>query len=211
MDRGDLFIISAPSGAGKTTLCSMLLDSLDNLEFSVSHTTRPPRPHEVHGKDYFFVTEEDFERLIKEEAFLEWARVHENFYGTSKDQVLEKLSRGIDVILDIDVQGARQVRERFPGAITIFILPPSWEALEKRLMARGSEDRERLKLRLQNALKEIEEVTNYHYTVVNDKLDLAFNQLKSIILAERQKTRRVLTSEIDLEALKPDPSSWFIA
>ncbi len=210
MDRGELFVISAPSGAGKTTLCNRLIKELSGLEFSVSHTTRTPRPNEVHGKDYFFVSHDEFQRLVQKDAFLEWARVHGNFYGTSKEQVVTKLSRGIDVVLDIDVQGARQVKERFPGAITIFILPPSWKVLEKRLKSRGSEDREKLRIRLQNALKELEEVTNYDYVVVNDKLDVATEELKSIVVAARLKAKRVLTTRIDLEQLKPDPSSWFL-
>ncbi len=210
MDRGDLFVISAPSGAGKTTLCTRLLDELSGLEFSISHTTRSPRPNEVHGKDYFFVSEDEFQRLVKEDAFLEWARVHGNFYGTSKEQVISKLSKGIDVILDIDVQGARQVKERFPGAITIFILPPSWEVLEERLKSRGSEDKEKLRIRLQNALKELEEVTSYEYVVINDKLDVALQELKSIIVATRLKSKRVLTTKIDLDQLKPNPNSWFL-
>ncbi|NPA93902.1 MAG: guanylate kinase [Thermodesulfobacteria bacterium] len=208
MDRGDLFIISAPSGAGKSTLCSMLVKELDNIVFSVSHTTRPPRPGEVDGKDYFFVSEAEFQRLVAEDAFLEWARVHGNFYGTHRGQVMDKLAKGLDVILDIDTQGAKQVKEKLPGAVTIFILPPSWQELKRRLVARGSEDREKIKLRLKNALLEMEEVPNYHYTIVNDQLQVAFEELKSIIIAERNKTRRVIGGKIDLAALKPDPEEW---
>ncbi len=211
MDRGDLFVVSAPSGAGKTTLCSMLVNEIDNIVFSVSHTTRPPRPGEVDGKDYHFVSEQEFERLVAEDAFLEWARVHGNFYGTHRGQVMEKLAQGLDVILDIDVQGAKQVKKKLPAAITIFILPPSWHVLEERLRKRGSEDADKIKLRLQNAMKEIEEVTNYHYTVVNDELHEAFLELKTIVLAERSKTRRVLANKVDLSALKPGPDSWFLS
>ncbi len=211
MERGDLFVISAPSGAGKSTLCSMLVEKVDGLVFSVSHTTRPPRPGEVNGKDYFFVSEQQFEKLVAQDAFLEWARVHGNFYGTHRSQVLEQLSRGMDVILDIDVQGAKQVKSKLPGAVTIFILPPSWQALEERLLKRGSEDRKKIKTRLQNALKEIEEVSNYHYCVVNDQLQVAFEELKSIVSAERSKTRRVLAGKIDLARLRPSPDSWFLS
>ncbi len=205
MDRGDLFVISAPSGTGKSTLCSMLVKELDNIVFSVSHTTRPPRPGEVHGKDYFFVSEQEFQQLVAEDAFLEWAMVHGNFYGTHRGQVMDKLAQGLDVILDIDTQGAKQVKEKLPGAVTIFILPPSWQELERRLTQRGSEDREKIRLRLKNALHELEEVFNYHYTVVNDELQIAFSELKAIISAERSKTRRVIGGKIDLAALKPDP------
>ncbi len=211
MDRGDLFIISAPSGTGKTTLCSMVIEELENISFSVSHTTRSPRPGEVNGKDYYFISEQEFERLVAEDAFLEWARVHGNFYGTHRGYVMEKLAQGVDVILDIDVQGAKQVKKKLPSAITIFILPPSWQALEERLLKRGSEDMEKIKLRLQNAMKEIEEVTNYHYAVVNDQLLKALQELKTIILAERSKTRRVLASRIDMAALKPRPDSWVLS
>ena len=210
MDRGDLFVISAPSGAGKSTLCSMLVKELDNIAFSISHTTRSPRPGEINGKDYYFVSEQEFEQLVAEDAFLEWARVHGNFYGTHRAHVMEKLSQGTDVILDIDVQGAKQVKKRLPGAVTIFILPPSWQVLEERLTKRGSEDKEKIKLRLQNAMKEMEEVTNYQYTVVNDVLEVAFGQLKAIVLAQRSKTRRVLASNVDIDALRPNPDSWFL-
>ena len=211
MERGDLFVVSAPSGAGKSTLCSMLIEKMEGLVFSVSHTTRLPRPGEVDGKDYFFVSEQEFEKLVAEDAFLEWARVHGNFYGTHRARVMEQLSRGMDVILDIDVQGAKQVKSKLPGAVTIFILPPSWQALEERLLKRGSEDKEKIKTRLQNAMKEIEEVSNYHYCVVNDKLDEAFEELKSIVSAERSKTRRVLAGRIDITRLKPSPDSWFLS
>jgi len=209
MERGDLFVISAPSGAGKSTLCSMLVERVEGLVFSVSHTTRPPRPGEINGKDYFFVSEQEFEKLVAQDAFLEWARVHDNFYGTYRSQVLEQLSKGVDVILDIDVQGAKQVKSKLPGAVTIFILPPSWQALEERLLKRGSEDKKKIKTRLQNALKEIEEVSNYHYCVVNDQLKVAFEELKSIVSAERCKTRRVLAGKIDLARLRPSPDAWF--
>ncbi len=210
MDRGDLFVISAPSGAGKSTLCNRLMERLPGLVFSVSHTTRPPRKGEVDGKDYFFVSEKEFERLVTKGKFLEWARVHGHFYGTSRDHVMEFLSRGMDVILDIDVQGATQVREKFPGAVTIFILPPSWTVLEERLLRRGSEDMDSVRVRLRNALKEMEEVANYTYTIVNDKLNEATDNLVAIVVAVRCRTARVLASKIDMTALHPGPDSWFL-
>ena len=211
MDRGDLFVISAPSGAGKTTLCTMLLDRVDGLVFSVSHTTRPPRSGEIHGENYFFVSEEEFRRLVAQDAFLEWAHVHDAMYGTAKEQLFEKLAQGLDVILDIDVQGAMQVKEKFPSAITIFILPPSWQVLEERLTSRGSEDEEHLKRRLQNAVRELEQVGQYEFTVVNDQLEVALSELEVIVRAIRQRTKRVLTTRVDMSKLKPDPDSWFMS
>lgn len=209
MDRGDLFVISAPSGAGKSTLCSRLMEKVPGLVFSVSHTTRAPREGEVHGRDYFFVSEDKFEQLAAQGAFLEWARVHGHFYGTSRKHVMEILSRGEDVILDIDVQGAAQVTEKFPGAVTIFILPPSWEVLEQRLLSRGSDDKETVRVRLRNALKEMEHVSNYAYTVINDQLDEATADLVAIVKAVRNRTPRVLATKIDMALLHPDSDSWF--
>jgi guanylate kinase len=210
MDRGDLFVVSAPSGAGKSTLCDRLISRLSDIVFSVSHTTRPPRRGEVNGKDYFFVTSEEFERLAAQGAFLEWARVHGHFYGTSEKYVMELISRGTDVILDIDVQGASQVREKFPGAVAIFILPPSWKILEERLLRRGSEDMDTVRTRLRNALGEIEEVTAYEYTIVNDRLEDATDQFVSIVAAARCRTPRVLAAGIDMAMLHPDADSWFL-
>ena len=204
-------MVSAPSGAGKSTLCDRLVKRLPDLVFSVSHTTRTPRKDEVNGKDYFFVSIEEFERLAAQGAFLEWARVHGHFYGTSRDHVMKLLSRGIDVILDIDVQGASQVREKFPGAMTIFILPPSWKALEERLLSRGSEDRETVRIRLRNALGEIKEAPAYDYAVINDRIEDAMEEMVSIIAAARCRTPRVLATRMDLAMmLRPDPDSWFL-
>lgn len=207
--RGDLFVISAPSGAGKSTLCGMLLERMEGLAFSVSHTTRPPRPGEVDGRDYHFVTQEEFEAMVAKDEFLEWARVHDNLYGTSRKAVMEMLASGLDVILDIDVQGAAQVRKRFPAAVTIFILPPSWKALEERLEKRGSEDRARLKVRLANAVKEMEEAHRYQYIVVNDQLDRAYTDLAAIVSGVRCRSARVLAA-MDLAALRPSPDAWFL-
>ncbi len=211
MDRGDLFVISAPSGAGKSTLCRILMERLDGLAFSVSHTTRPRRQGEIEGKDYFFVSEEEFEQLAANGVFLEWARVHGHFYGTSKEHVMALLSSGTDVVLDIDVQGAAQVREKFPAAVTIFVLPPSWNVLEERLLSRGSEDRDTVRMRLRNAVGEIEEVASYTYTVINDKLEEAAGEMVSIVNAARCRTPRVLSGRIDFAELRPRPDSWFLA
>ncbi len=210
MEKGDLFIISAPSGAGKSTLCNRLISMVPNIAFSVSHTTRPPRQGEKNGRDYFFVSQEQFTELVAQDAFLEWARVHGHMYGTSRKHVMELLSNGIDVILDIDVQGATQVKAKFPSAVTIFILPPSWDILEERLMKRKSEDRHAIAVRLRNALDEMEEVANYEYTVVNDRLEDALDELVSIVTATRCLTPRVLASKIDMAKLRPHPDSWFL-
>ncbi|UKL14121.1 guanylate kinase [Dissulfurimicrobium hydrothermale] len=192
MEQGDIFVISAPSGAGKTTLCRRLLADDKRLCFSISHTTRRPRPGEIDGRDYFFVSRERFEAIEKDGGFLEWAEVHGNLYGTSRSQVFERLKEGADVLLDVDVQGARQIRRTFPDAVFIFILPPSWRELERRLYARGSEDSEWLELRLKNAAVELDAVTEYEFSVVNNELETALEELKAIILARRCRTKRVL-------------------
>ncbi len=185
-------MISAPSGTGKTTLCRMLLKQMDRVVFSVSHTTRPPRPGEVDGVDYHFVTKEVFLSMIKQGAFLEWAEVHGHFYGTSKEGVLKQLAEGLDVLLDIDVQGARQVKKSFPEAIMIFILPPTFQELERRLRSRGTEDEASLKVRIGNAKKEVLAAPEYDYILINDVLEEALDNFKSIIKANRHKKERMV-------------------
>jgi len=189
--KGLLIVISAPSGTGKTTLTHMLLKSFPNMEFSVSYTTRKPRPGEVNGKDYFFVDRDTFERMIEEGDFLEWAEVYGNLYGTSKSQVLKALNEGKDVLLDIDTQGALQVKKNFPEAVLIFILPPSLKELERRLRSRGTDDEETIERRLKTARVEIERAPLYDYIVVNDVLEEAFEKLKSIVIAEKCRTERL--------------------
>jgi guanylate kinase len=189
--KGLLIVVSAPSGTGKTTLCRMLLKEFENMEFSVSYTTRPPRKGEVNGKDYFFVSREEFERMVEEGDFLEWANVYGNLYGTSKSQVLKALEEGKDILLDIDVQGALQVKKNLPEAVLIFIMPPSFEELEKRLRSRGTDSEEVIEKRLNVAKEEIKKAPFYDYIVVNDVLDVAFNKLKAIITAEKCKTERL--------------------
>ena len=191
-EEGLLIVISAPSGTGKTTLCHMLLKEFNNAVFSVSFTTRKPRKGEVNGKDYWFVSKEEFERRIKEGDFLEWAKVYGNYYGTSKSQVLKALKEGKDVILDIDTQGALQVKERFPEAVLIFILPPSFKELENRLRKRGTDPEEVIEKRLKFAKEEIKRARFYDYIVVNDELEVAYFKLKSIITAEKCKKDRFL-------------------
>ena len=188
---GILFVISAPSGTGKTTLCRRLLKEVDGITFSISYTTRAPRKGELHGKDYFFVDRETFEKMIKEDAFLEYACVYGNYYGTSKAFVEERLSKGEDLILDIDVQGAKQVFEKMKDAVGIFIFPPSIEELKKRLINRGTDPMEVIEKRLKEAKWEIEQSGMYHYWVLNDDLERAYQELKSVIIAERLKSHRL--------------------
>lgn len=189
--KGLLIVISAPSGTGKTTLCHMLLKTFPDMEFSVSYTTRKPRLGEINGKDYFFVDRETFERMIEEGDFLEWAEVYGNLYGTSRSQVTKALETGKDILLDIDTQGALQVKKNFPEAVLIFILPPSLTELERRLRSRGTDDEETIEKRLKIARDEIEKALYYDYLVVNDVLEVAFEKLRSIITAEKCKTERL--------------------
>jgi len=183
---GKLFIISGPSGAGKGTIANRILEETD-LEFSVSMTTRKPREGEVHGVHYFFVEEEDFVRNIEAGGFLEHAQVYGNRYGTPKGPILERLEKGIDVLLDIEMQGALQIKENYPDGVFIFILPPSMAELRKRLTGRGTESPEAIELRLSKTLSELEYVDKYDYLVVNGELDEAVNRVKAIIIAEHSK------------------------
>lgn len=188
---GRLFVISAPSGAGKSTLLTRVMAELKNLTFSISHTTRSPRPGEKDGREYHFVDIPTFETMIDQGQFLEYARVHDNYYGTSRLSVQEQLERGIDVVLDIDVQGAAILRENdLLPASHIFVAPPDFQELERRLRGRGTESEADTVLRLKNARREMQEAHKYEYLVVNDQLDDAVEMLKAIILAERAKGMR---------------------
>ncbi len=200
--KGLLIVISAPSGTGKTTLTHMLLKKFPDMEFSVSYTTRKPRPGEVNGKDYFFVDREIFEKMIEEGDFLEWAEVYGNLYGTSKSQVLKALNEGKDILLDIDTQGALQVKKNFPEAVLIFILPPSFKELERRLRSRGTDDEKTIEKRLKVARKEVERAPLYDYIVVNDVLEKAYEKLRSIVIAEKCRTERL---KGQFEKLVKDP------
>lgn len=188
--KGNLIIISAPSGTGKSTIVKKVMPAIKRLAFSVSHTSRPPRTGEMPGQDYHFVSPEEFQQLIKEDAFLEWAEVHGNFYGTSLAEVEKRLEEGFDILLDIDVQGARQVREAAPEAISIFIVPPSWEVQEQRLRARGTDPDDTIALRLANAKAEMGDIADYDFVMVNDQLDDAAQMMTAIILAMRAMSRR---------------------
>lgn len=192
MTTGRLFVISAPSGAGKTTLLSRVMARLPNLAFSVSHTTRAPRPGEQDGVDYHFVSRQEFLAMIDSDQFLEYAEVHGNLYGTSTSDIRQQLEDGIDVILDIDVQGAEILRHNEQmSAAYLFIAPPSMAELEKRLRGRGTESEERVQLRLQNARQELRCAADYEYLIVNEDLSAAADLLASIILAERARGHRL--------------------
>ncbi len=185
MSLGNLYIISAPSGAGKTSLVKQLLTETDRLTVSVSHTTRPPRAGEMHGADYFFVNAAEFQDMIAAGAFLEHARVFDNFYGTAAQTVQNYLAQDLDVILEIDWQGAAQVRQKLPDCRTIFILPPSLDVLRQRLRQRAQDSAEVVERRMRDAAAEIRHVDEYDYIVVNDDFQTALGQLKNIILANR--------------------------
>jgi len=186
-DRGDLFIVSSPSGGGKTTLIRRLLENPPGapLRFSVSHTTRPRRIGEQDGREYHFVSVEEFQRMVQRDEFLEHNEVHDNIYGTSKAEVLPRLAAGEDVVLDIDVQGARDVRRVYPESVSIFIVPSSPSELERRLTARGLDGPEAIRKRLINAAREIQEAPSFQYVIVNDDLDRATLELQSIVRARR--------------------------
>ena len=186
-----LFIVSSPSGAGKTTLCRRLLAEFNDLRFSTSHTTRKPRQNEVDGKDYFFIDDADFDEMIEDEMFIEWAHVHAYRYGTSRAELRAAANDGKDLLFDVDFQGARQIKEQYPDALGVFVLPPSIEELQRRLRSRGTETDESLERRFKAALEEIANHAGFDYLVVNDNLDLAYEQLRSILISERARHGRV--------------------
>ncbi|WP_337170617.1 guanylate kinase [Gemmatimonas aurantiaca] len=194
-------ILSAPSGGGKTTIARRLLERRTDLGYSVSCTTRAPRDGEVDGRDYRFLSPEAFLAARDAGEFAEWAEVHGNYYGTLRSEVERVLASGRHVLMDIDVQGAEQFHAAFPDTVLVFVLPPSGEVLKSRLMARQSESRERLLVRLRNARAELGEVGRYHYVVVNDNLDRAVDQVGAIIEAEGLRRDRVHAVEAQVEAL----------
>jgi guanylate kinase len=183
--KGLLIIVSGPSGAGKGTICKELINRDDSIVVSVSATTRKPRNGEVDGESYHFLDREHFESLIKEDGFLEHACVYNNYYGTPKKFVIEQITSGKNVLLEIDIQGALQVKKKYPEGIFVFVLPPSMETLKERIVGRGSETPESLEMRLSSAYSEIELIKNYDYFIVNDTVDYATDILQAIITAEK--------------------------
>jgi len=180
-----VYIVSAPSGSGKSTLVAELLKMVGNLDFSISYTTRPPRGKEQNRREYYFVSKEEFDAMIAADEFLEYADVFGNCYGTAKRFLREAEHRGHDLLLDIDVQGASQIMQRIPEAVSIFILPPDWQTLERRLRSRGLDPEPVIRRRLDTARREIENYDKYDYILVNNVLEQSANQLKDIVLAER--------------------------
>lgn len=185
-------VVSGPSGVGKTTLCHGLMERDARLAFSVSATTRKARATEEHGKDYFFISRQEFEAMSARDQFAEWAEVHGEFYGTPRKCLEDEMAKGLSVFLDIDVQGGVQVMERYPMAVSIFVITPSFKVLEERLRARKSETEEALRRRLANALGEMEYISRYTYVVVNDTVDGAVSRMGTIVGAERLKRERIL-------------------
>ncbi len=184
---GTLYVFSAPSGAGKTTLVKALLEQTQDIGVSVSHTTREPRAGEVDGKDYNFVSQETFKGLINQDAFLEHAQVFDNFYGTSQIWVEQELAAGRDVILEIDWQGAEQIRQQMPHMISVFILPPSREELLNRLTGRGTDSQEIIDRRMQDAVSEMSHYAEFDYLIINDNFETAQHELHSVVIARRQR------------------------
>ena len=190
--RGSLIVISGPTCAGKGTICKELLKINPDIWPSISYTSRPKRDYETNGKEYFFVTKAEFEEKIKNGDMLEYAQVHYNdYYGTPKDKIKEKLDEGFDVLLEIDIQGAIQIKEKISEAIFIFILAPSMEEIKNRLIKRGCENEDQMIERFKTAYREINELTKYNYVVVNDDLDVAVNKVNSIIISEKCRVDRI--------------------
>lgn len=188
--RGVLFVVSSPSGGGKGTLIQRVLKEVPNLSYSVSYTTRAPRNGEVEGREYFFVTPEEFDEKLSAGEFLEWAHVHGKLYGTSRHQVSREIFEGRDIILEVDVQGAASVRELVSDSVSIFILPPSVETLRQRLIARGTDSPEELDLRLKHAPEELRHYKSFDYVIINDEVEKAATQLRCIVQAERARRSR---------------------
>jgi len=184
---GNLFVVAAPSGAGKSSLVKALMELDSHVQPSVSHTTRAPRGQEKHGREYFFVSETEFDAMVQANAFVEWAHVHNHRYGTSKKAIEERMSQGADVILEIDFQGALQIKQVFANAVTIFILPPSWDELRSRLERRGEDSAQVIEVRLHNAALEMAQVHQFDFVIINELFDRAVFDLKSIVHAQRLK------------------------
>ncbi|MEY3517921.1 MAG: hypothetical protein RLZ89_781 [Pseudomonadota bacterium] len=200
---GNLFVVAAPSGAGKSSLVKALMELDAGVQHSVSHTTRAPRGQEFHGREYFFIDDAQFDEMVATNAFLEWAYVHGNRYGTSSATIQERISQGMDVVLEIDFQGAIQIKRLFANAVLIFILPPSWEELRSRLHRRGEDTPEVIETRLANAATEMAQAHEFDFVIINQLFDKALFDLKAIVHAQRLKyaSQRTLRSDI-FQALK---------
>jgi len=184
---GNLFVVAAPSGAGKSSLVKALMELDSLVQPSVSHTTRAPRGQEKHGREYFFVSDAEFDAMIEADVFVEWAHVHNHRYGTSKKAIEERMAQGADVILEIDFQGALQIKKLFNNAVTLFILPPSWEELRSRLERRGEDTAQVIEVRLQNAAQEMGHVDQFDFVIINESFDRAVFDMKSIVHSQRLK------------------------
>lgn len=190
LSKGFLLVLSGPSGSGKGTVSEALMAKRDDIKFSTSITTRPPRPNEVDGENYFFKTHEEFEEMVENNELLEYAYVHTNYYGTPKEFVFDEIKKGEIVLLEIDVQGALQIKDKYKEAVFIFLLPPTMEELRQRIIGRGTESEEDINTRFSNAFKELDFVGEYDYFVVNDKVDQAVLDIENIIAAERLRVKR---------------------
>ena len=201
---GNLFVVSAPSGAGKSSLVKALLELDSQVYRSISHTTRAPRGQEKHGREYFFASREDFEKMIAGNAFVEWANVHGNLYGTSKKAIEERLAKGADIVLEIDYQGALQIKESFPHAVLIFVLPPSWDELRSRLENRGEDASEVIEKRLTNASQEMAQVSKFDFVIINELFERALFDLKAVVHSQRlryscqRRTRAEIFLSLDI-------------
>ena len=184
---GNLFVVAAPSGAGKSSLVKALLELDSHVQPSVSHTTRPPRGQEKHGREYFFASDQEFDAMVASNGFVEWAHVHGRRYGTSRKAIEERVAEGADVVLEIDFQGAVLIKEAFANAVLIFILPPSWEELRSRLERRGEDAPEIIEMRLQNAAGEMAQACKFDFVIINELFERALFDLKTIVHAQRLK------------------------
>lgn len=201
MNRGMLIVVSSPSGGGNGTLIDRVLKTVPNVSYSVSFTTRAPRPSEKDGREYFFVDRSTFEEMIERGDFLEWADVYGQLYGTSSTQVERERAAGHDIILEIDVQGAESIRDKIPDAVSIFILPPSFELLRERLLARGTDSADALERRMRGAPSEVEQYRHFQYVILNDDVNRASQQLASVIYSERARRER---QEVSLRSALED-------
>ncbi len=198
---GKLFVITGPSGVGKGTILEKFFHNNKNIIYSISQTTRKPRPGEVHGVNYFFVSKEEFEKSIQNDELLEWAKYSDNYYGTKKDFVLKALQKGADVLLEIETKGARKIMEKFPGCITVFFTPPNLDELEKRLRGRKTEDEESIKKRMDIVKEELELSTIYKYTIENDEVENALLKLQAVYDYEKRSENASIGDDTqDVEA-----------